>query len=627
MGKVFKSLRINKKLLVVLHDLIVVVIAWQLAWLSRFNFEIPFYNWQLSLSLIPVLLIIQAGFFWYFHLYRGLWRFASLRDLWNIFRAALVGGIVTAIIFFVLFRLEGVPRTVLILYPVFLIFILGGPRLGYRLWKDRNTSILSAVEKRRVLIIGAGNAGDMLVREMHRSNSDIPVAILDDDSKLKGAEIRGVKIFGSVAQVQEIVEKFNIDWIAIAIPSATRIETQRIVEVCEQTNLPIKILPNIREMKAEHDVISGLREVSIEDLLGREQVELDWANVKDGVRGKCVVVTGGGGSIGSVLASQIIELGPSMLLIVDHSEYNLYKIDQLLNSKNLQIDFKCLLGDVCDSAYLKNLFQQYEPQLVFHAAAYKHVPILQRQPHEALNNNILGTKTVLDVSCAAMVEKFVLISTDKAVNPSNILGVSKRIAELYTESMNYKCTTQCITVRFGNVLDSAGSVVPLFREQIRNGGPLTVTHPEITRYFMTILEASQLILQAATMGKGGEIFVLDMGEPVKIKYLAEQMIILSGKRLEDDIKISYCGLRPGEKLYEELFYSSEKQIRTSHQKIFLAKHSLVNAKNCIEKINSFIIENIDSHEIDLVDNMCDFLESCSNDKDNYESDNIIHLNN
>ena len=612
--------------MVILHDLMVVALAWQLAWLARFNFEIPFYNWQLSVLLIPVLLLVQGGFFWYFRLYRGLWRFASLRDLWSIFRAAIVGGIVSAIIFFVLFRLEGVPRSILVLYPVFLIFLLGGPRLGYRLWKDRNTSILSAVVKERVLIIGAGNAGDMLVRDMHRSNNDIPVAILDDDLKLKGSEIRGVKICGEIIQVEEIVEQYNVSWIAIAIPSATRIETQKIVEICEQTKLPIKILPSLREMNTDHDVISGLREVSIEDLLGREQVELDWENIREGVQNKCVLVTGGGGSIGSVLAAQIVELRPSMLVIVDHSEYNLYSVEQLLASKNLQVKVKCLLGDVCDLAYMENLFELYKPQQVFHAAAYKHVPILQLQPREALKNNILGTKNILDISHSANVEKFVLISTDKAVNPSNILGVSKRIAEIYTESMNYHCITQCITVRFGNVLDSAGSVVPLFRKQIKSGGPLTVTHPDITRYFMTISEAAQLILQAATMGKGGEIFVLDMGEPVKIKYLAEQMIMLSGKRLGEDIDILYCGLRPGEKMYEELFYGSEQQISTTHQKIFLAKHSLINAKNCIEKINTFIIENIDSHENNLVDNMHEFLDSCSDKEDKYDSGNIIHLN-
>jgi len=608
-----------------LHDLVVVVLAWQLAWWARFNFEIPFFNWQLNLVLIPVLILVQAGFFWYFRLYRGLWRFASLRDLWNIFRAAIVGGIITTIIFFVAFRLEGVPRSVLILYPVFLIFLLGGPRLGYRLWKDRNTSILSTVEQKRVLIIGAGNAGDMLVRDMHRSSSDIPVAILDDDNKLAGAEIRGVKICGSVDQVEEIVEQFSVDWIAIAIPSASRAETQTIVEICERANLPIKILPNIREMKSDNEVISGLREVSIEDLLGREPVELDWESIQDSIRNKCVMVTGGGGSIGSVLAEQIVNLAPSTLVVIDHSEFNLYNVEQLLASKKSQVKINCLLGDVCDAAHMSSLFELYKPQLVFHAAAYKHVPILQHQPREALKNNILGTKTVLDAACVSQVEKFVLISTDKAVNPSNILGVSKRIAELYTESMNYNCITQCMTVRFGNVLDSAGSVVPLFRKQIKDGGPLTVTHPEITRYFMTISEASQLILQAATIGNGGEIFVLDMGEPVKIQYLAEQMILLSGKKLNDDIKIVYSGLRPGEKLYEELFYETEKRSKTTHQKIFLAKHSLLNADQCVDKINSLLAEKLDCLDSELITHMHEFLDLQTVSQHDFSEDNIIRL--
>ena len=597
----------HKTALVILHDLFMVIVAWQLAWWARFNFDFPFYNWNLSLLLIPVLLVIQVVLFWHFHLYRGLWRFASLLDLWNIFRAAIVGGVVAALVFFVMFRLEGVPRSVLLLYPVFLIFLLGGPRLGYRLWKDRNTSILSAIDKKRVLVIGAGNAGDMLVRDMHRSEEDIPVAILDDNSALVGAEIRGVKICGTINQVQEIVEQYNIDWIAIAIPSASNKETQRIVEICEQTNLPIKTLPSIRDMKSNQDIVAGLREVSIEDLLGREQVELDWKNIQSLVTNNCVLVTGGGGSIGSVLCHQIAELSPSKLIIVDHSEYNLYKIEQALKEKKIDIQTDCILGDICDSVHMTNLFKQYKPQLVFHAAAYKHVPILQVQPREALKNNILGTKIILDIACETNVDKFVLISTDKAVNPTNILGVSKRIAELYTESISHLHKTQCITVRFGNVLDSAGSVVPLFREQIRQGGPVTVTHPEITRFFMTIKEAAQLILQAGSMGQGGEIFVLDMGDSVKIQYLAEQMIRLSGHQLQDDIAITHIGLRPGEKLYEELFYDSEQQQATSHEKIFLAKHLNVYGRECTEKINSFVSNNISFSSQELNPLMFDFL--------------------
>ncbi len=612
--------------LVVMHDLVMVVVAWQTAWLTRYNFDFLFPNWNFSLLLIPILLIVQGGVCWYFHLYRGLWRFASLLDLWNIFRAAIAGGVIASLVFFVLFRLEGVPRSVLMLYPIFLIFSLGGPRLGYRLWKDRNTSILSAINKKRVLIIGGGNAGDMLVRDMRRSESDMPVAILDDDAGLSGAEIRGVKICGVINKVEEITSQLNIDWIAIAIPSASRVEIQTIVEICEKTNLSIKILPNLRELQSNQEVISGLREVSIEDLLGREQVDLDWSNIQGLVTNKCVFVTGGGGSIGSVLCQQISALSPSCLVVIDHSEYNLYEIERTLVSNNTNVKIICLLGDVCDLNHMSALFSEYKPQLVFHAAAYKHVPILEAQPHQGVKNNVLGTKTILDIACEENADKFILISTDKAVNPANILGVSKRIAELYTESINQNTSTKCITVRFGNVLDSAGSVVPLFREQIRNGGPVTVTHPEITRFFMTIKEAAQLILQAGSMGQGGEIFVLDMGEPVKIKYLAEQMIQLSGKQLNTDIDIVYSGLRPGEKLYEELFYDSEHQEATKHEKIFLAKHSGVFANECANKINDLVKNNTDYKTVDKKVQLHDFLTGLENTSEKTgEYKNIIQM--
>jgi len=618
---------LSKRIAVILHDLLMVGLAWQLAWWARFNFDFPFYNWQLSFLLIPVLLLVHGGLFWYFRLYRALWRFASLLDLWNIFRASIVGGLVTAILLFAFFRLEGVPRSVLLLYPVFLVFLLGGARLGYRLWKDNGLLIHSDVEKNRVLIVGAGAAGDMLVRDMQRSDHDVPVVILDDNLKLANSEIRGVKIFGQINQVQECVDQCNIDWIAIAIPSAKRQEIQSIVEYCEKTNLPIKILPGFQNMKTHQDLLSDLREVSIEDILGREPVELDWRSIKSTLENKCVLVTGGGGSIGSVLVEHISELNVSPLVIVENCEFNIYRIQQKLQEQKCRINIVYVLGDICDESRMTELFDCYRPQLVFHAAAYKHVPILQEQPHEAIKNNINGTKVILDTACRFSVDKFVLISTDKAVNPSNVLGISKRIAEQYVESVNnLSGGTKCITVRFGNVLDSAGSVVPLFRSQIEQGGPVTVTHPDITRFFMTISEASQLILQAASMGNGGEIFVLDMGDPVKISYLAEQMILLSGKRLNEDVTIKYCGLRPGEKLYEELFYSSERMVATSHQKIFLAKHPAINAKKTLNQINQYLDEYINSHASDLDESMLALLNKLDDSSHRLGStDNVIHI--
>ncbi len=620
--------RVNKKILIVAHDFFMVILAWQLAWWARYNFDFPFQNWKLSIAIIPVLILVQSVFFYWFRLYRALWRFASLSDLWNIFRAVTVGGVAAFLILFVFFRLEGVPRSVLFLYPVLAVFLLGGPRLGYRLWKDSDTSIFSTQDKKRVLVIGAGRAGDMLVRDMPRRGNDMPVAILDDNKNLIGSEIHGVKIYGAVDQIDKAVEQFDVDWIVIAIPSASQAQLKAIVETCESVSLPIWTLPDIREVSSNQGVVSGLREVSIEDLLGRKQVELDWKDIQGLVTGRNVLVTGGGGSIGSVLCRQILELSPATLIVVDISEYNLYKIEQELTSKKANIKIVCLLGDICDSSHMQELFKKYQPQQVFHAAAYKHVPMLEAQPEQAIKNNVLGAKTILDICCENKVEKFILISTDKVVNPSNILGVSKRIAEVYAEAQNHRHSTQCITVRFGNVLDSAGSVVPLFRKQIKSGGPVTVTHPEITRFFMTITEAAQLILQAASMGEGGEIFVLDMGKPVKIQYLAEQMILLSGKKIGSDISIEYCGLRPGEKLYEELFYSSEKQNLTKHKKIFLAKHSKMQADSCVSAIDKFIIDGIGVNDCCSNDEVFKFLNLLERSARSIDGEkNVINIKN
>jgi FlaA1/EpsC-like NDP-sugar epimerase len=340
-------------------------------------------------------------------------------------------------------------------------------------------------------------------------------------------------------------------------------------------------LPALTESISSRNPLADLRDVSIEDLLGRDKVELDWQELQRGISNRIIMVSGGGGSIGTELCRQIAQLGPRELIIFERSEFNLYRVRQMLERSWPGIVCHAILGDVCDRDKVSDTLQKLQPEIIFHAAAYKHVPILEAQIREAIRNNVMGTKIMAEAAAAGGCEKFVLISTDKAVNPANNLGVSKRLAELYCEYMSAQHDTAFITVRFGNVLDSDGSVVPLFREQLREGGPLTVTHPEVTRYFMTIPEATQLILQASAMGQGGEIFVLDMGQPVKINYLAEQMIRLSGRVPGKDIRIEYIGLRPGEKMYEELFYSVEQQQTTSHRKILLARHSEVDWKHFI----------------------------------------------
>lgn len=581
--------------IIILHDLFMSAIAWQLAWLLRFNLEFPFYNWELSLYTIPLILIVQEFVYFRFKLHRGLWRFASLPDLWNIFRACIIGALSITIVLFMWSRLEGIPRSILVLYPILLMFLLGGPRLAYRMWKDHSLNLRTIKQGKRVLLVGAGSAGDMLVRDILREGNYQPIGFIDDDEKLINFEIHGIRVLGTVNDIPFICSDKKIDLIILAIPSATNHEMQNIISICEETQCSLRTLPSFHDMVSGRVTLNELREVLIEDLLGREKVKLDWSSIQKGIANKKVLVTGGGGSIGSELCKQIASLAPSQLIIFERSEYNLYRTEQSLRELNVRCEF--VLGDLCDENKVNQTVSEVKPNIIFHAAAYKHVPILERQPREGVRNNVLGTKNIADAAHANHCESFVLISTDKAVKPTNILGATKRVAEIYTEILNKNSNTRFITVRFGNVLDSEGSVVPLFREQIRNGGPVTVTHKDVTRYFMTIPEACQLILQASKMGSGGEIYVLDMGEPVKINYLAEQMIRLSGLIPNSDVNIEYSGLRPGEKMYEELFYDNELREKTSHSKILLAKHPASNLKDLEVKINE-IIDSIDEFDND-----------------------------
>ena len=493
------------------------------------------------------------------------------------------------------------------------MFFLGGPRLGYRVWKDHSFSINTLNDSKRVLIIGAGRAAEMLVREIMREGVYVPIGFLDDNNDLKSSEMHGIRVLGDINRVKEICLKYEVDIIIIAIPSADSQQMRAIVTKCETTELPIKTLPGIQDMVSVTEALPELRSVSIEDLLGREKIELDWNEVQKELTNKTILVTGGGGSIGSELCLQISKLGPERIIIFERSEFNLYKIELALTNSKVPVEY--VLGDLCDVDKIENVFERYSPDIIFHAAAYKHVPILEREAREAIRNNIIATKNIADAASKHNCSRFILISTDKAVNPTNVLGATKRIGELYIENINKHSATSFITVRFGNVLDSDGSVVPLFREQISAGGPITVTHPEVTRYFMTIREASQLILQASKMGVGGEIFVLDMGEPVKINYLAEQMIRLSGLMPHKDIPIEYTGLRPGEKMYEELFYPDEIREKTTHKKILLAKHAVTNLKDLdarIKEINDSLSDFDNDKQKALLKSLVPFIDESEN---------------
>jgi len=552
------------------HDLIMIPIAWLGAYWLRFNLEsIPNLFLEQGLRILPVVMLIQGAVFWYYGLYRGVWRFASLPDVVRITKAVILGVAASAVVIFLMTRLVLVPRSVFPLYGIMLIALISGPRLAYRYLKDHK--VYRDVGK-KVLIVGAGRAGETLVRDLIRDRDHAyePVVFVDDDRRKRGREIHGVRVVASCGSIPKVVEDARIDLIMIALPSATSAQMRNIVQLCEQTDIPFRTLPRLQDLVSGRASLNELKEVSIEDLLGREQVALDWDAISETINGKKILVSGGGGSIGSELCRQIAHLGPETLIILEHGEHNLYAIELELQERYPNLRLSPVLGDVGDPVLVDDVLARHKPQIVFHAAAYKHVPLLEDQVRMAAVNNVLGTRNLASLCDNHGCEAFVMVSTDKAVNPKNVMGTTKRVAEIYCQNLNKSSRTCFITVRFGNVLASTGSVIPLFKRQIARGGPVTVTHPDIIRYFMTISEATQLILQASTMGEGGEIFVLDMGEPVKIAYLAEQMILLSGKQPGEDIEIVYTGLRPGEKLYEELFHNEEAMSPTSHPKILKA---------------------------------------------------------
>ncbi|MDW7772655.1 MAG: nucleoside-diphosphate sugar epimerase/dehydratase [Desulfobulbaceae bacterium] len=568
--KFIKFLLLNRWSALV-HDLFWIPVALALSYWLRFNLEsIPDQFQQSLRMLIIIALPLQGGIFWYFGLYRGLWRFASIPDLVRIIKASFAGTLCLVGSSALVIRLEGVPRSIFFLYPLLLITGLSLSRISYRWYKDHQFS-LRPENGTRTLIVGAGRAGEMLLRDLQYRDEYQPVAFFDDNVKLHNREIHGISVVGGIDDLGEIAPSLGGELVLIAIPSADKTILQRIVTQCNRIKIPYKTLPSLLEIPDGKVSVERLRPVTVEDLLGREVIEMNYGAVNAYLGDKVILVTGGGGSIGSELCRQIAALGPAKLIVFDNSEFNIYSIEQELRDDFPDLALEIILGDIKDADRITWVFSSFRPNVVFHAAAYKHVPMLEFNPAEGVRNNVIGTRVVADAADRFNAEHFVLISTDKAVNPTNIMGATKRIAELYCQNLDIISSTCFITARFGNVLGSAGSVVPLFKKQIANGGPITVTHPEISRYFMTIPESVSLILQAGAMGQGGEIFVLNMGKPVLIKDLAKQMIQLSGLKVDEDIKIVYTGLRPGEKLFEELLHESEALQDTSHEKLFLAR--------------------------------------------------------
>lgn len=562
--------------LAVLHDLFVAALAWAGAYYFRFNFELPqnFQNEMThSLSWVAPL---QSIIFWRMGLYRGVWRYASMADMRRIFIAVLLAATSIPLVFW-MFRINAVvPRSVLILDPILLLLAMGGGRLLYRLWKEQ--ALFGDIQLRGepVLVVGAGKAGVALSKDLASSQDWHLIGFLDDDTDKQGRVLNGVKVLGNLDSLPFWTQKLGVTQVIITMPSAPHQTRKRVIELANRNGIKVLTVPSFDDLLSGKISISQLRAVELDDLLGRDSVKLDTAGLQEQLTGKVVLVTGAGGSIGAELCRQIALFAPKKLVLYELGEFALYNIEQELKIKFPQLDIDYLTGDVRDEARLEQVFSEYKPGSVFHAAAYKHVPLMERHnTWQAVRNNVLGTWRVASCAQRYNVEKFVLISTDKAVNPTNVMGATKRMAEIVCQGLQQTEGTRFVIVRFGNVLGSSGSVIPKFREQIAKGGPITVTHPEITRYFMSIPEAAQLVIQAGYMGHGGEIFVLDMGEPVRIVDLAHDMIRLSGLN-EDDIKIEFTGLRPGEKLFEELLADNENTLLTPHPKLRIAQARAVN---------------------------------------------------
>jgi len=583
---------------IVLHDILVIPAAWLVAYWLRYNLgAIPEEFLRSAVFTLPVVVAVQSVTNVFVGVHRGEWRFVSLPDLSLICRSVIVGTTAIAFtLFIVAERLMFVPRSVFILYALILVAMMCGSRLAYRLFRDRHFTTRSG---RKVVIFGAGAAGEQLLRDLRRNhpNRYNIVAFLDDDPSKIGRQIHRVPIVASPDVLQDLIYRWDIDLVLIAVPSANDEQMQRLVSICEKTTVEFRTLPGAHELVSGRVQLGDFREVRIDDLLGREPVKLDWQRIKHSLCDKTVLVTGAGGSIGSELCRQLASVCSAHLVLFDQSEYNLYRIAEELAERFPDTKVTPMLGDICDKCAMRHVFETYMPAAVFHAAAYKHVPLLEGQVREVIKNNALGTRIVADLAHEMKAEKFVLISTDKAVNPSSLMGACKRVAEIYCQQLASQSKTKFITVRFGNVLGS-GSVVPKFQQQIRKGGPITVTHKDMTRYFMTITEATQLILEASAMGEDGRIYVLDMGQPVLISELATQLIRLSGKEPDQDIKIVYTGLRAGEKLHEELFHDEESLTNTDYEKIHLAATRHVE-QSLVETVFENILEKLDTYDSSL----------------------------
>ena len=570
--KVNYQLLIRRVCLIIL-DILCIIAASFLALLTRFEFDfhqIPPEFLKVIYEYGPFIIVVTLIIFTFFHVYSSLWEYAGIEEVFSLIAACLLSAVAKIVV--ISFTWSTMPRSWYVLDTMYLMILIGTTRVSYRLIRlRRQNRKFPWVKRKKVMIIGGGEAGRTLITEIQNSKYlDQKVAcIIDDDPKKIGRYIKGIKVVGNRDSIKKNVKRYNIQQIILTIPSVNSARIRPIVEICQDTNCELMILPGVYQLVNGEVKASKLRPVKIEDLLGRDEVHINLNEIMDYVSGKVIMVTGGGGSIGSELCRQIAEHSPKQLIIFDIYENNAYDIQQELVRKHPELDLVVLIGSVRDENRIDSIFEQYHPEIIYHAAAHKHVPLMEDSPNEAIKNKVLGTYNMVRMADKWNVKRFVQISTDKAVNPTNIMGASKRICEMIIQTYNKESNTEYVAVRFGNVLGSNGSVIPLFKKQIAEGGPVTVTHPEIIRYFMTIPEAVSLVLQAGAYAKGGEIFVLDMGDPVKILDLAKNMIRLSGYKVDQDIKIEFTGLRPGEKLFEELLMDEEGMTDTPNKLIHI----------------------------------------------------------
>jgi len=586
-----KKLSINNNTIITLAaDAFLIACAYYFSHQIRFDFAVPQRFIDSFFKTLPFIWAIKVFIFYLFDLYRGMWRYTSISDLFNIIKASTFSTLLIILFILLNYRFVGFSRSIFLMDWCLTILFISGFRVCVRIYFEHKnnedsdlsvfTSMLRLFRKRdrkvkNLLIIGAGNAGEKIFREI-RDNARLQyrvVGFLDDNPAKIGLKIHGIPVLGAISDIQKISTKVNADEALIAIPSATGLQMRKIVDCCKAGGIRSKTIPGYGELINGRVSINSIREVAYSDLIGREIIKLDTREIGGYIKGQHILITGAGGSIGSELCRQICRFKPQKIILFERAESPLHAIELELEERFKDVRVVPVLADIQDRNQLEKTFQAHAVQIVFHAAAYKHVPMLELQPWRAIDNNVLGTKNLVEISAKHHVERFVFVSTDKAVRPANVMGASKRVSEMLVQGQN-SCglsKTRFIIVRFGNVVGSVGSVVPLFKKQIEKGGPVTVTHPEVTRFFMTIPEACQLILQAGAMGKGGEIFILDMGTPIKIDDMARDLIRLSGFEPDVDIKIEYIGLRPGEKLYEELITEGENTVPTNHEKIMVLK--------------------------------------------------------